>query len=208
MPITPEIREMYSLDDSEPNAEEDSTDQSDQNQKLWTREGTLLLIRKIEEYQHEFENGLKKIVWQKIALDCSKQLGKNISHKNCDEKWKSLKRTYKSIVVHNAQSGKQRRRWEFFNVIHAFMYNKPEIKPIATCSNISGLQTENSQSKDEQCSSSKCSEEGEEDQQSTYESSFTKKRKLRTSGVEARHKQKMARQDRFNDLFEKLIEKL
>jgi hypothetical protein len=40
------------------------------------------------------------------------------------------------------------------------------------------------------------------------ESSFSKKRKAKINQIDTRHIDKMARLDRFNDLFEKFFEKL
>lgn len=77
-------------------------------------------------------------MWNKVAAEISAAINKNISAVSCETKWKTLKRTYKTITMHNKTSGQKRRHWEFYTVIHDIMFKKPEIEPIATCSSISG----------------------------------------------------------------------
>lgn len=199
------VSEVYlseSINSDETNEEETVVDA-----KLWTRPAVLFLIKQVENYQNDFENGLKKNIWIKISQKCSENFSKHITYNQCDMKWKSLKRTYKSILLHNTTSGKERKRWEYFDVIHNFMFTKPEITPQATCSSIKGLSKNiNCQRNDDTVPSAFENKENEE-RDPNFESSFTKKRKLRLSQCEKRHK-KLARMDRFNDLFEKYVEKL
>lgn len=41
-----------------------------------------------------------------------------------------------------------------------------------------------------------------------FKSSFTKKREAKASEADRRHKEKMQRLDRFNDIFEKMVDKM
>lgn len=107
--------------------------------KLWTPANTLFLISVVKEYDEEFSNGIKKMVWPKVATKCAKKFNKNITAQMCETKWKTLKRTYKTIVLHNDTSGQRRRHWEYYNVMNEILAKKPEITPTATCSGISGL---------------------------------------------------------------------
>jgi hypothetical protein len=141
-----------------------------------------------------------------IAKMCAEEFGKPVTHQQCDAKWKSLKRTYKSILLNNKTTGKGRRNWEFFTAIHSFMFTKPEITPTATCTSRSGLQCNQTKETTGQLNGNqtrKC----EEPEVKTPESSFSQKRKARVASADVRHREKMARQDRFNGLLEKMIDK-
>lgn len=118
-----------------------TADESVDLTKLWTPERTLFLIETIETFIKRLEAEVKKHVWEEISKRCNEILGINITYKQAESKWKSLKRTYKSVLLHNNTSGKNRRHWEYFNKIHCFMYKRPEITPMATCSSFSGLQS-------------------------------------------------------------------
>lgn len=74
------------------------------------------------------------------------------------------------------------------------MHKRPEITPAATCSSAKGLQISSPCAKDE----SDC------DTPSTSE----RKRKQRESDTAKRHREKMQRWDKFNSLFEKMLEKM
>lgn len=105
----------------------------------WTEQATLVLIRMVEQNYEKFHTQLKKTVWTKIARDISATMKKNLTPNQCDTKWKGLKITYKKVQQNNVTSGKARKTWPFFEAMHSFMVNKPEINPPATCSNLSGL---------------------------------------------------------------------
>lgn len=50
--------------------------------------------------------------------------------------------------------------------------------------------------------------ENKDSSNAQLESSFSKKRKLQESRMAIRHKEKMQRLDKFNELFEKMVEKM
>jgi hypothetical protein len=197
------------LADNSRNEQEDESEYEEIEEhadgKLWNRTTTLFLIEKIEEAEKQFENSVKKNVWVKIAQQCTKEFSRNFTYNQCDSKWKSLKRTYKSILLHNQTTGKNRRQWEFYSAIDKFMYKRPEISPSATCSSRKGLECTE---EEEDTADAESFSNNVDSEKSEFESSFTKKRRAKMSSVEIRHREKMARQDRFNDLFEKMIEKL
>lgn len=93
----------------------------------------------MRKFDSEFESGIKKNVWVKIAAQCNIVLKRKITEKQVESKWKSLKRTYKSVLMNNNTSGQKKRYWEFYDVMNEIMFHKPEITPVATCSSISGL---------------------------------------------------------------------
>lgn len=78
-------------------------------------------------------------MWQKVSGECIQEFNKPFTEQNCESKWKSLRRTYKSVLLHNNKSGNKRRHWQFFAKMHEYLHNKPEIIPQATCSSSSGL---------------------------------------------------------------------
>jgi hypothetical protein len=134
----------------------------------------------------DLEKALKKNVWMSIAKMCAEEFGKPVTHQQCDAKWKSLKRTYKSILLNNKTTGKGRRNWEFFTAIHSFMFTKPEITPTATCTSRSGLQcneTKETTGKLNGNQNRKC----EELEVKTPESSFSQKRKARVASAHVRY---------------------
>ncbi|KAF2880043.1 hypothetical protein ILUMI_26112 [Ignelater luminosus] len=135
---------------------------------------------------------MNKFVWIKIAETLSSQCNREFSAKNCETKWKSLKRTYKVVLAHNNSTSKNKRQWEFFTSMH-ILFTKPEINPPATCSSYTGLNIREPRSSIP----------------STYsETDFQVHRKRKANAAEDRHKDKMARQDKLLALFEKLVDKL
>ncbi|KAH0820679.1 hypothetical protein GEV33_002110 [Tenebrio molitor] len=189
------------LADNSRNEQEDESEYEEIEEhadgKLWNRTTTLFLIEKIEEAEKQFENSVKKNVWVKIAQQCTKEFSRNFTYNQCDSKWKSLKRTYKSILLHNQTTGKNRRQWEFYSAIHKFMYKRPEISPSATCSSRKGLECTE---EEEDTADAESFSNNVDSEKSEFESSFTKKRRAKMSSVEIRHREKMARQDREVDL--------
>lgn len=176
----------------------ENQDKETSNEKVWTKKNTLFFIR---QYQSADEEGdITKEVWTRIANSCSEAFGKEVSFKACSEKWKSLKRTYKTIKLKNSQSGNKRRYWEYYDLIDSFMAKKPEIQPVATCSNLGSLQTSTDQVPED-------SEEPGTSSSST-ETSVSRKRKQRVKDSDRRHQEKLARMDRFNNLFQQMIDKL
>ncbi|CAG9820657.1 unnamed protein product [Phaedon cochleariae] len=150
--------------------------------------------------------GMRKQVWQKVAKDCC-HLHNKIDAKQCETKWKSLKRTYKNVLNHNNTSGQKKRWWEFFDAMNRIMFNKPEIITIATCSSMSGLKI-NKDHPEKSNSGGRTDEKKDDLEEGRSDSSFAKKRKLKSNDAERRHKEKMERLDKFNNLFEKMVEKL
>lgn len=86
---------------SDPQSNPSSSTTLPQYHGKWSTSDTVLLIRLVESNYNEFDEGLKKNVWIKIATELSKMTNKNLSPELCDVKWKGLKRTYKNIKDHN-----------------------------------------------------------------------------------------------------------
>lgn len=187
----------------------DNLQESSGNIKLWTRDTIIFLISKIEnEYEsNNFDKDLKKNLWMKIAEQYSQAFQTTFTPDNVESKWKSLKRTYKTILLHNRSTGKHRRNWEFFSLINKFMYHRPEITPQATCSNISGLQVHSENAGMEKTTETAAVKELQEEAPCDS-CSFSKKRKSKSNAAAQRHQEKMQRMDKFNELFEQMITKM
>lgn len=206
------------IGESSGQAEEEDLEENNLESKLWTDKLILYLINCVKEHDGQFERDIKKNVWSRIAKLCTQFVNKKITAVQCDNKWRSLKRRYKTILEHNKTSGKSRKQWEYYSVMHEIMHKKPEINPVATCSSSAGLRSnfvqnagnENLAENDESnlTESPVSLESPKASGSSSYMSSFARQRSNRASQLERRHREKMQRLDRFNDLFEEYISKL
>ncbi|KAJ8927672.1 hypothetical protein NQ314_019828 [Rhamnusium bicolor] len=177
------IGEAQDNDESEVEVDQDN------NERLWSDNRILALIDLVKEYDKLFETTLKKNVWSRIAVDLNRmfQQKNEFTQKNVETKWKGLKRTYKSLKI---------------------KYNTS-----ATCSSNSGLKCNINITESEtrtETSESNCTDndtENRPESSSGYNSSFSKKRKC-VPNANDRHKEKMARQDKFLDLFQEMINKM
>ncbi|CAG9834864.1 unnamed protein product [Diabrotica balteata] len=187
-----------------PSSSASATQLDNIDKKVWTREATLIFIQLVEENDENFQKSIKKHIWAKIASSLNKQMNVGVTWQQCDTKWKSLKKTYKDIKDYNATSGKNRRKWEFYNEMNNILFNKPEICAPATCSSNAGLVINEDKENQKSPPSSKEKRESTPSTSGseTFESSFSKKRKLADNAVERRHKEKIQRQDRFLNCFE------
>ena len=130
--------ENEDLSDDRENETESTVVNEVKDNKIWSSENTMFLIDVIKKYDKEFSKGIKKNVWEKVARDC-RYFNKYITGKQCETKWKTLKRTYKTILLAKKTSGEKKRYWEYFDAVHEIMFKKPEISPVATCSSSGGL---------------------------------------------------------------------
>lgn len=124
------------------NDTEDTENNEAKDHKIWSSENTMFLIDVIKKYDKEFSQGMKKLIWEKVARNCQ-SFNKSITAKQCETKWKTLKRTYKTILLAKKTSGEKKRYWEYFDAMHEIMFRKPEITPVATCSSSGGLKVAN-----------------------------------------------------------------
>lgn len=112
----------------------------DPEKRLWTDENTKMLIDLYEKYDDEFQSGVKKYTWNKIANIFTEEIGILITGVQCDTKWKGLLRNYKLVKKHNETSGNEPKHWKFYSAMDRILHKKPEISPVATCSSACGLQ--------------------------------------------------------------------
>ncbi|XP_031329150.1 uncharacterized protein LOC116160152 [Photinus pyralis] len=192
--------------------EENGNNEADlpmEDRRMWTDDSTRILIELYQKFNEEFNSGIKKFVWNKIGSHISQVVGMTITGVQCDTKWKGLVKQYKSIKKHNDTSGNDTKYWKFYACMDEILFNKPEINAVATCSSSRGLkefletnlQHETTRNNTPSPSTSRCS---------TPVSNRNKplKRKVSENAYERRHKEKLERQDRFLNIFEKLVDKL
>lgn len=177
-------------------------------QKLWTKEATLLLIDLVGEFEEKFENTVKKYIWLKICDLINNKLKTEFSWLQCDTKWKSLNKTYKEIKCHNNTSGRERKKWEYFEKMDSILYRKPEIIPPATCSSSEGLKINGISAIESLNKNDLTSQPSTSGYSKKIESTMSKKRKQHASETERRHREKMSRQDEFLNQFKELIDTL
>lgn len=186
--------------------------EDDSDAKLWPSNTTNALITAMKECDAELETKMKKTVFTKIADKLNAEYGCQYTWAQCNTKWKGLKRTYKDNKLHNSTSGKKRKTWEYFDAVNEILFNKPEINPVATCSSHEGLivaasiESTSSASQSDPDDPQPFDTDSKSIQTPTYESHFKRKRKSIDNPMERRHKEKMARTDRFLDSFDKLVD--
>ncbi|XP_017477347.1 PREDICTED: uncharacterized protein LOC108367269 [Rhagoletis zephyria] len=93
----------------------------------WSRDTTLLLISLIAKNYIHLQSGVKKIIFQQIALEINEQLGTNLAFDQVESKWKGLKRTHKRV-----KESKTQLSWEFYDAVDAILKNDIEINPVIT----------------------------------------------------------------------------
>ncbi|KAF2901952.1 hypothetical protein ILUMI_04234 [Ignelater luminosus] len=174
-------------------------DHHEESERNWTNEMTVRLINKIKKFDSVFDRSLmKKTIWIKLTNEFNQENSKNLTYQQIENKWKTLKRTYKNVLKHNK------------------LFKKPEIVAPATCSSNNGLiirnETNNSmrdrQTEDTNGEDSDVETAATQTESDAANSSFIKKRKLKENAAERRHKEKMQRFDTFNELLAKLVDKL
>lgn len=71
----------------------------------------------MRKWKKKFTNGKvsHKKCWEMVA-EMLKNEGYNITGVQCASKFRSLKKTYKSIKDHNSKSGNDQRTWQHFEV--------------------------------------------------------------------------------------------
>ncbi|XP_018302211.1 uncharacterized protein [Mycetomoellerius zeteki] len=82
--------------------------------------------------KEKFTNGKcsHKKCWQ-LIFELLKKKKYNVIEFQCASKFKSLKRTYKSIKDHNSKSGNNRRTWQRFEIMDNMFSKKVWCRPIA-----------------------------------------------------------------------------
>lgn len=75
----------------------------------------------------------------KVSKILNDKFRTSITWQQCDTKWKGLLKIYKDIKEHNSTSGRNRKRWEYFEAMNEILHKKPKITLVATCNSMTGL---------------------------------------------------------------------
>lgn len=118
-----------------------STDSCEENSLYrWSEACVLLLLRTYETMEEKFTNGKfsHKKCWELVAAELKKH-GYSITGPQCSSKFRSLKKTYKTIKDHNAVSGNDRRTWQHFEIMDQMFSKRAWCKPVALASSTGQL---------------------------------------------------------------------
>ena len=99
----------------------------------------LALLSSYKERRQEFSNPKtrNKDVWQIISEDMEREGFTRISGKDCETKFKNLKRAYVNTVDHNNTTGNAHKS-AYYDELHNFFDKDATIAPVALCSNHRG----------------------------------------------------------------------
>jgi hypothetical protein len=78
----------------------------------------------------------KSEIFKDIANEMLKEQGYNFSAEQCQNRLKTLTTKFKSVKDHNNQSGNNAKNWEYLNIMEEFFGDRPNVKPVASCSSL------------------------------------------------------------------------
>ncbi|CAG5090273.1 Protein of unknown function [Cotesia congregata] len=117
----------------------DTKNTKDGDYYSWSEEASKLLIylfkqENVTDYtKFRGKKSLKPKFWTHISKLMQEQ-GYLVSGRKCSLKWSSLLRHYKSIKDHNAISGNNPEKWDFYENLDKILSEKPYIKPVSVAS--------------------------------------------------------------------------
>jgi hypothetical protein len=105
---------------------------------IWDRPRTLLLLEKCTNKKQLLDNPRQKKseIFKDIANEMLKEQGYNFSAEQCQNRLKTLTTKFKSVKDHNNQSGNNAKNWEYLNIMEEFFGDRPNVKPVASCSSL------------------------------------------------------------------------
>lgn len=138
---------------------EPSTSSEKELPKVWNKKETQLLFHARMKLEKEFSEARShKTLWDKIAKEL-KSAGCLVTARQCENKYKSLKREYRATIDHNSRSGNDRKSCAFFEEFSELYGMKAGSRPKFTIGSFSGSDRSQMQesfsSSDEQLPSSK-----------------------------------------------------
>ncbi|XP_062576623.1 uncharacterized protein LOC134238512 isoform X2 [Saccostrea cucullata] len=109
---------------------EDNTSSSLPGQQKWKDTESKMLIDLRIKMDDEFRGSkTHKALWNKLA-DTMNKNGMFVTGEKCSNKWKSIKRDYKTVVDKNAKSGSgKQKKCKFFDELNNLFGNKPSTRP-------------------------------------------------------------------------------
>lgn len=110
-----------------------------ENNKIqWTETTIKLLLEEVGTRIHLFNIQQPKIIWKSIVTAVNDK-GYNFTAEQCNNKWKSLKKKYKSIKDNKNRSGAGKQFWMHFDAMDALLKHNPEVEPLSLASSTSGF---------------------------------------------------------------------
>lgn len=127
--------ETVSVDQNEISMINNINTETENNVFKWPHEAILLLVEEFRKRTDDFYSGRisQKKNWQNIAEALIKK-NHQVTGPQCQSKFGSLKRTYKSMKDHNGKSGNGTRTWAYFDLLDGLIGSKPCISSVATAS--------------------------------------------------------------------------
>ncbi|XP_071653566.1 uncharacterized protein [Temnothorax longispinosus] len=101
------------------------------NEGRWTHEATLLLISLYKENAYMLGKVPQKKMWTQICQRIKHEQKYNFTVNQCYNKMDTLKRRYRQIIDHNAQSGNDRKQWIYLEPLDEIFRDKPWVKPLS-----------------------------------------------------------------------------
>jgi len=121
----------------------------------WSHKQVLLLIELFREHHdemvhrndHKDSRSTKKTVWGKIAAAMKASGYPTVTWTSCDKKFRNLMIRYRKILDHHNKSGRGRKKWVYFDLLHDIYADSPATVPMgvevgAGCSNSSNTTME------------------------------------------------------------------
>ncbi|XP_066589926.1 uncharacterized protein [Prorops nasuta] len=96
----------------------------------WTHASTLLLIFLYKEHCGLLDKHPHKLLWDTISK-LMKERNYNFSARSCSIKFDSLKRRYRQVIDHNAQSGNNRKDWQYLEILDDIFKTKKWVTPLS-----------------------------------------------------------------------------
>jgi Myb/SANT-like DNA-binding domain len=97
----------------------------------WTHTATLLLIASYSEVAEEFTGSKKKKLWELVAGRMSAH-GYTYNGTDCDNKWRSLTKTYRAHVDNSRRTGRGGgKKWAYFDLIDGVVGKSASSLPIS-----------------------------------------------------------------------------
>ena len=106
--------------------------------KMWTNQETKLLFFKRINNDKQFNSSKRhQTLWSSISSELLNEQGLNATPKQCENKFKSLKREYKATLDHNNRSGSNVKTFPFYEEFNNLYGYKASWKPGFTLSSTS-----------------------------------------------------------------------
>ena len=159
--------------DNAPHIPHTQNDQQVPNEEhfYWKNELSLVLIDAYITHKDKFTNVRykSKKIWELISEDVRKEMVTRKytsfpTDRQCDNRWKTMTRTFRKTCDHNNKSGNDRRECPFMDQIaHAYGVDRPNVRPVATSSSLSGTIKNNNSTQLDNSSDDEFDEEEEEE---------------------------------------------